>query len=355
MLTIGTFAERCGLPRSALRFYDECGLLRPVAVDDATGYRYYDGSQVRQAELIRRLRGTDMPVERVRAFLAADGTERRRLLDEHLAVVEEHLEGLRTAASDLLASLDEDDGESRVEAGRAGASCALGGAVVADAVAQVAPAAAAGGERIALGGVLVEVRDGSLRFVATDTYRLVVRDVPPESTGGGPFRSLVPAVALTARVEAFRAAARCELRASGEGGLVLDLDGTITTVPGITADFPDYEQILQGLLREHRGVLDRRALAVAVAEAGTGPVTLSVAASTLTLSGPAGSRVLRCEWDGPERTVTLNGVFLADAIDAQVGPDVILEISGGLEPVIVRSADAGTVSVLIMPIRTDVH
>ena len=40
-LTIGVFARRVGLTPSALRFYDDCGVLRPAHVDDATGYRYY--------------------------------------------------------------------------------------------------------------------------------------------------------------------------------------------------------------------------------------------------------------------------------------------------------------------------
>jgi hypothetical protein len=34
LLTIGALAERCGLSRSALRFYDQCGLVRPVVVDE---------------------------------------------------------------------------------------------------------------------------------------------------------------------------------------------------------------------------------------------------------------------------------------------------------------------------------
>ena len=71
LFTIGALAERCGLSRSALRFYDQCGLLRPVLVDGATGYRYYDQGQAGEAELVRRLRAAEVPVEDVRAFLAA--------------------------------------------------------------------------------------------------------------------------------------------------------------------------------------------------------------------------------------------------------------------------------------------
>ena len=91
LLTIGALAERCGLSRSALRFYDQCGLLRPVVVDGATGYRYYDQGQAGEAELVRRLRAAEVPVEDVRAFLAADPDERPKLLGSYRAALEARL------------------------------------------------------------------------------------------------------------------------------------------------------------------------------------------------------------------------------------------------------------------------
>jgi DNA-binding transcriptional MerR regulator len=44
MFTIGEFSKVTGLSVKTLRFYHEEGLLVPTSVDDATGYRYYDGS-----------------------------------------------------------------------------------------------------------------------------------------------------------------------------------------------------------------------------------------------------------------------------------------------------------------------
>ncbi len=74
LLTIGELAQRCRLSRSAPRFYDQCGLLQPVAIDPATGYRYYQETQVGAANLVRQLRKAEVPVEDVRAFLAAGQT-----------------------------------------------------------------------------------------------------------------------------------------------------------------------------------------------------------------------------------------------------------------------------------------
>ncbi|MDE6762301.1 MAG: helix-turn-helix domain-containing protein [Oscillospiraceae bacterium] len=51
-MKIGEFAKACGISVSALRYYDEQGMLCPVYIDRFTGYRYY--SRV-QTEVYRRI------------------------------------------------------------------------------------------------------------------------------------------------------------------------------------------------------------------------------------------------------------------------------------------------------------
>ena len=46
LLTIGEFARASRLSPKALRLYDELGLLRPVRVDEYSGYRYYSPDQL---------------------------------------------------------------------------------------------------------------------------------------------------------------------------------------------------------------------------------------------------------------------------------------------------------------------
>ena len=46
LLTIGEFAARTRLAPTALRYYDDAGLLRPAAVDAGSGYRRYAPAQV---------------------------------------------------------------------------------------------------------------------------------------------------------------------------------------------------------------------------------------------------------------------------------------------------------------------
>ncbi len=44
-MTIGVFARTAKVSTSALGFYDDCGFVRPHAVDPITGYRYYSPNQ----------------------------------------------------------------------------------------------------------------------------------------------------------------------------------------------------------------------------------------------------------------------------------------------------------------------
>jgi PPM family protein phosphatase len=62
LLTIGEFARASRLSPKALRLYDELGLLRPVRVDEYSGYRYYSPDQLEAARLVAWLRRVGMPL-----------------------------------------------------------------------------------------------------------------------------------------------------------------------------------------------------------------------------------------------------------------------------------------------------
>ena len=92
LLTIGEFSRATMLSVKALRFYDEKGLLRPVWIDDATGYRHYSAGQFVEALRIRRLRELDVQLEEIRAFLTArEPGAIASFLDRHRRVLQERL------------------------------------------------------------------------------------------------------------------------------------------------------------------------------------------------------------------------------------------------------------------------
>jgi DNA-binding transcriptional MerR regulator len=105
-LTIGEFSRMTHLSVKTLRHYHEVGLLEPAEVDRSSGYRYYMTSQVQSAQVIRRLRDLEMPVEQVRAVLVApDLAARNALIGAHLERMEQQLEQTRGAVASLRALL----------------------------------------------------------------------------------------------------------------------------------------------------------------------------------------------------------------------------------------------------------
>ncbi len=65
MLRIGEFSSLTQVSLKTLRYYDEMGLLRPVHVDAASGYRYYSAAQLPRLHRILALRDLGFPLEQV--------------------------------------------------------------------------------------------------------------------------------------------------------------------------------------------------------------------------------------------------------------------------------------------------
>jgi DNA-binding transcriptional MerR regulator/predicted transcriptional regulator YdeE len=69
MIKIGEFSKLVQLPIATLRYYDQVGLLKPVEVDQFTGYRYYSTSQLPRLHRILALKGLGFSLEQISALL----------------------------------------------------------------------------------------------------------------------------------------------------------------------------------------------------------------------------------------------------------------------------------------------
>jgi DNA-binding transcriptional MerR regulator len=107
LVPIGDFSRMTHLSVKALRFYHDQGLLEPARIDPSSGYRFYDPGQVPVAQVIRRLRDLDMPLDQVRAVLRAPDVETRtKEIIAHLSAMETKLAELQMSVSSLRALLE---------------------------------------------------------------------------------------------------------------------------------------------------------------------------------------------------------------------------------------------------------
>lgn len=258
LVGIGAFARRVGLSPSALRYYDDCGVLRPASVDPGTGYRSYAPEQEARALRLRALREAEVPLPEAVAVLDGPPEHAEALLRTHLDRMRERADTARVVVEGVLRSLT-----------TAGTRVSIGGAEWASAVRQVVPAAGTG-EPAVLGCVLVEVADGEVRLVATDRYRLSVRTLRPGRIEGGPGQALV-------RVGDLITLGPWATR-HREIDLELDADGFRLRAgdevhePATSADtYPAYRDMLAALAApQTRVVVDRAALREALLGEGRG-------------------------------------------------------------------------------------
>src|SRR6476646_5924981 len=101
-LAIGDFSRATHLNIKALRHYHRIGLLEPAQVDPFTGHRRYTTEQIPTAQVIRRFRSLDMPLEEIHAVInTADPEKRNELIAAHLQRLETSLARTQRAAASL--------------------------------------------------------------------------------------------------------------------------------------------------------------------------------------------------------------------------------------------------------------
>jgi DNA-binding transcriptional MerR regulator len=106
-LTIGDFSRATHLSVKMLRHYHELGLLEPVDVDGDSGYRRYATDQIVTAQIIRRFRDLDMPLDDIQIVLQAPDVEtRNRVIANHLARLESSLARTQETVASVRSLLD---------------------------------------------------------------------------------------------------------------------------------------------------------------------------------------------------------------------------------------------------------
>jgi DNA-binding transcriptional MerR regulator len=126
LLTIGEFSRLTHVSVKALRHYHDVGLLSPADIDQGSGYRFYAAAQAPTAQLIRRFREMDMPLEQIKTVLgASDPDERDQVIIAHLRSMERQLEHTQGTVASLRALLEGGGPTGTVELRTLGSARAL--------------------------------------------------------------------------------------------------------------------------------------------------------------------------------------------------------------------------------------
>jgi DNA polymerase III subunit beta len=231
-----------------------------------------------------------------------------------------------------------------------------------DTALKVAGSASRDETRPVLTGIQVSAADRELRMVATDSYRLSVKETTLESPLSSNFEVNVPARALQ---ELARVSAGSEQEQLGvsvlQNQVVFELDGVVLSSRLIDGQFPNYRQLLpEGFEHELRlagAELTEVVRRISLLAQKNAPLRLAFNSGELTVSAQTPDvgealESLPVAFQGDALEIGFNPDFLRDGLEAVEGAELVLKLISPLRPGLIQSDDG--FQYLIMPIRLNV-
>ena len=229
-------------------------------------------------------------------------------------------------------------------------------------VGKVARSASRDETRPILTGILVSASGQEVRMVATDSYRLSVKETALDAPLDGAFEANVPARALQelARIAQGTETLQVAKRANQ---IVFDVGGMVLTSRLIEGQFPNYNQLLPESY-EHELRIDTREITEVVRRISllaqkNAPLRLSFGEGELKVSAQTPDvgealETLPVPFGGEPFEIGFNPEFLRDGLESVESDDLLLKLISPLRPGLIEAGDGSGFLYLIMPIRLNV-
>jgi len=231
-------------------------------------------------------------------------------------------------------------------------------------VGKVARSASRDETRPVLTGILVSASGEELRMVATDSYRLSVKETRLEAPLEGAFEANVPARALQElnRI-ASQSGAEALSVAVRTNQVVFEAGGTVLSSRLIDGQFPNYRQLLPDAY-EHELRLDATEFTdvvrrISLLAQKNAPLRLAFSEGEVTVSARTpdvgeARETIPVPFQGEPLEIGFNPEFLRDGLEALEGGDLMLKLISPLRPGLIQAADGSGFVYLLMPIRLNV-
>lgn len=236
-----------------------------------------------------------------------------------------------------------------------------------EALRQVVRAASTEEARPLLTGVLLAAEDGDMRLVATDSYRLAVRDLPGAGVLAEGQKVLVPSRALGELQRLLterRRGSSDEYSVSvqlGERDVTFSLGAVSLNSRLIEGEFPNYRKLIptqntNRLTISKEPLLDALRRVKLLARDPTTPVRIvqrpdSIEVVVITTDWGQASEEVDAKYEGAEMTVAFNPTYLIEGVEAIASDEIVLSTLDALKPATIRPTDTDEYLYLLMPVR----
>jgi DNA polymerase III subunit beta len=262
---------------------------------------------------------------------------------------------IRTLRLEDFPPFPEPEGDGRVD---------VPGPAFVETVLKVARSASRDETRPVLTGILVSAAERELRMVATDSYRLSVKETQLDAPLTGSFEANVPARALQELTRIVQGTDADRLSVSVRTNQVIfEAGGVVLSSRLIDGQFPNYRQLLPDAY-EHELSLGGTEITEVVRRISllaqkNAPLRLAFAEGELTVSARTpdvgeAQESLPVPFQGEPLEIGFNPEFLRDGLEAVESGDVLLKLISPLRPGLIEAADGSGFQYLLMPIRLNV-
>jgi DNA polymerase-3 subunit beta len=214
-----------------------------------------------------------------------------------------------------------------------------------------------------LTGVLVSASGTELRMVATDSYRLSVKETTLERPVERKLEVNVPARALQELGRVAGAGEEIEVWQQA-GQVIFRVDGVTLSSRLVEGRFPNYRQLLpetyEHELRANRAELIEVVRRIGLLAQKNAPLRLAFSDGALEVSAQTpdvgrASESLPIPFKGEPLEIGFNPEFLRDGLESAEAAELVLKLISPLRPGLIESTDdGGNFTYLVMPIRLNV-
>jgi DNA polymerase III subunit beta len=262
---------------------------------------------------------------------------------------------LRTLRAEDFPTLPASMPEGRVE---------LPAAAFVNTISCVARAASRDETRPVLTGILMSASGQELRMVATDSYRLSVKETALDAHLDGSLEANVPARALQELVRISQQLATDSIAVSVvQNQAIFELGDAVLSSRLIDGQFPNYRQLLPESVEHELRLATAELLDVVrrislLAQKNV-PLRLGFREGELTVSAQTpdvgeASETIPVPFHGDSFEIGFNPEFLRDGLESVEADELVLKLISPLRPGMLETPDSDDFLYLIMPIRLNV-